>query len=150
VAPSSQLEQTFGVLLTDISRLARKEFDRRVRDLGLTRSQWLFLYHIGRTPGMTQTELADRLQVEKISVSRQAERLLRAGWIERRPHAHDGRAYNLYTAPKARRIVARLTAAASELREEYFHGLSASRRSALMDDLRHIKTNLLRLEAEAH
>ena len=29
-----------GFLLADISRLLRRDFDRRVRDLGMTQAQW--------------------------------------------------------------------------------------------------------------
>jgi DNA-binding MarR family transcriptional regulator len=149
VASRYNNEQSLGFLITDISRLARKEFDRRVRDLSLTRAQWLFLYHAAQQPGCTQSELAERLQMEKITVSRQAERLLRAGWIERRDHAHDGRAYHLYVTRRAEPIIARLAAAAAELRSDYMRGLSGARRAALLADLLHIKTNLLRFEAAA-
>src|SRR5438477_10308454 len=112
VASSSRSTHNLGFVLGDISRLARKEFDRRVRDLGLTRAQWLFLYHLGQQPGCTQSDLAERLQMEKITVSRQAQRLLRAGWIERRDHAEDGRAYHLHVSRKAEPILARLGDAA--------------------------------------
>lgn len=146
---SSQLEQSFGFLLNDISRLARRQFDRRVRGLHLTRAQWLFLYHLARNPGCTQSDLADSLQIERISVSRQAERLERGGWIERRDHDVDGRAYRLFLTAKAERIVERLAKIAAELREDYLRGLPVARRSALMDDLLRIKNNLLRLEGGA-
>ena len=52
-AARPSIERNFGFLFADISRLARKEFDRRVRDLGLTRAQWLFLYYLSRQPGCT-------------------------------------------------------------------------------------------------
>ena len=149
VAARSRFAQNFGLILGDINRLARKEFDRRVRALRLTRAQWLFLYHVGQQPGCTQSELADRLQLEKITVSRQAGRLLRAGWIERRDHAEDGRAYHLYVARRAEPIIARLTSAAAKLRADYMRGLPSSRQVALVEDLLHIKTNLLRMEAAA-
>src|SRR4051812_14225223 len=108
VASRSPSEQSLGFVLNDISRLARQEFDRRVRDLRLTRAQWLFLFHLARQPGCTQTELAEQLQMQKITVSRQAERLLAAGWIERRDHASDRRAYRLYVARKAEATLAQL------------------------------------------
>ncbi len=149
VAARYHQEPSLGLIIADISRLARKEFDRRVRDLGLTRAQWLFLYNVAQQPGCTQSELAERLQMEKITVSRQAERLLKAGWIERRDHAEDGRAYRLHVARRAEPIITRLTDQASRLRSDYMRGLSSARRSALFADLLHIKTNLLRMEAEA-
>src|SRR5512138_85625 len=96
VAPTPSFEHSLGFVLSDISRLARKEFDRRVRDLRVTRAQWLVLLHLARRPGCTQSELADAMQLQKITVSRHAERLVRAGWIERRDDASDARAYRVY------------------------------------------------------
>ncbi len=145
----SNSDSQLGFLLADISRLARKEFDRRVRPLGLTRAQWLFLFHLQRQPGATQSELADLLQLEKISVSRQAGRLEKAGWIERRDHRADGRAYHLYLTPRAGRLAAKLDGLAAELRGDYLRGVSAARRDALRKDLARIRTNLRELETAA-
>lgn len=142
-------DRQLAFLLTDISRLARKEFDRRVRPLGLTRAQWLFLYYLGRQPGASQSDLAEQLQMEKITVSRQAKRLEQAGWIERRDHREDGRAYHLHLTARAERIVDRLDQLASRLRTDYLRGVPPSRRGALVNDLSLIKANLLQLEDAA-
>lgn len=147
VARATAFENSFGFLLTDISRLARTEFDRRVRDLGLTRAQWLVLLHLARRPGCTQSELAEAMQMQKITVGRHADRLVRAGWIERRDHAQDGRAYHLYVARKALPLIDKLAATAEALRAEYMAGLPAKRREALVSDLQRIKSNLLRMSA---
>ncbi len=148
VARTSSFEHSLGFILSDISRLARKEFDRRVRELRLTRAQWLVLMHLARRPGCTQSELADAMQMQKITIGRHAERLLRAGWIERRDDPDDARAYHLHVSRKAEPLIERLSAVAEELRAEYMQGLSAARREALVSDLLHIKSNLLRLDAE--
>ena len=140
------LERSLGFLMADISRLVRKEFDRRVRDLGLTRAQWLFLYYLARQPGCTQSELAELLQMEKITISRQADRLEQRGWIQRSDHADDARAYHLELTARAERIITRLDERAARLRKDYLHGIPAPRRSALLADLSLIKTNLLRLD----
>ena len=142
-AARPNLERNLGFLLADISRLARREFDRRVRDLGLTRAQWLFLYYLARQPGCTQSELAEILQMEKITVSRQADRLEKAGWIQRRDHAVDARAYHLGLTARAERIISQLEARATRLRNDYLQGITAPRRSALLADLSLIKSNLL-------
>ena len=149
VSGPPSFENSLGFILSDISRLARTEFDRRVRGLKVTRAQWLVLLHLARRPGCTQSELADAMQMQKITVGRHAERLLRAGWIERRDHADDARAYPLYVSRKAEPLIQKLTAVADELRSEYMRGLSVSRRDALIADLLHIKSNLLRMDADA-
>ena len=142
-------EHSFGFILTDITRLARREFDRRVRPLGLTRAQWMLLYYVARTPGSTQVELADVLQVGKISVGQQAARLLRGKWIVRRDHGEDRRAYRIFLSAKAERMVARLAMEASRMRADYMRGLTAARQTALVDALLHIKANLLRMDVRA-
>ena len=147
VAKRSNSERSLGVIIAEISHLSRKEFDRRVRRLGLTRAQWLFLYHLAQVPGSTQTDLAQRLQFEKITISRHAQRLLAAGWIERRHDTRDGRAYQLFVSRKAQPLVNRLTRMAAALRDEYFAGIPTDRRKRLLNDLLHIKANLLRIEA---
>lgn len=149
VAHTPSFERSLGFILSDISRLARTEFDRRVRSLGVTRAQWLVLAHLARRPGCTQSELAEAMQMQKITVGRHADRLVRSGWIERRDHADDGRAYHLFLSHTAQPLIENLTAIAEEMREEYMRGLSDARREALISDLLHIKSNLLRMDADA-
>ncbi|MEA2844794.1 MAG: hypothetical protein QOG78_75, partial [Rhodospirillaceae bacterium] len=43
-----------GYMLSDVARLMRTVFDRRMRDLGLTRGQWLLLTRLYRRPGASQ------------------------------------------------------------------------------------------------
>ena len=148
-ADRPNLERHLGVLLADINRLARKEFDRRVRDLDLTRAQWMFLLYLSRHPGCTQSGLAELLQMEKISVSRQAKRLEKAGWIRRSDHAADARAYHLELTSRAERIIARLDNRADRLRSDYLNGIPNNRRAALVEDLTVIKANLLQLDAKS-
>ncbi len=144
-AARPRIERNLGFLFADISRLARLEFDRRVRDLGLTRAQWLFLYYLARQPGCTQSDLAEVLQLEKITISRQAERLEKAGWIARDEQANDGRAYHLKLTGRARRTIRDLELRAELLREEYLEGVSPQHRRTLLTELTVIKKNLLRL-----
>ena len=145
---TSSFEHSFGFILSDITRLARLEFDRRVRPLRLTRAQWLVLVHLARRPGCTQSDLAEAMQMQKITISRHADRLVRAGWIERRDDATDARAYRLFVSRKAEPLIDKLAAVADAMRQEFMRGLSGARRAALIADLLHIKSHLLRMESE--
>jgi MarR family transcriptional regulator for hemolysin len=145
--PRRSETHSLGLLMNDISRLARKEFDRRVRGFGLTRAQWLFLIYLERNPGCTQSDLADLLQLEKITVSRQASRLVRAGLVERQDDVGDARAYRLRVTRRAGPLLQHLSGHADRLRSEYLRGVSAARCEALLRDLQRIKSNLLGMEA---
>ena len=75
------LSRNFGFLLNDVARLMRLVYDRRVKDLGLTRAQWWVLTHLFRSNGVSQTELAEMLEVEKPTLGRLIDRLKqRAGF----------------------------------------------------------------------
>src|SRR3977135_4074603 len=68
-------ERHIGFLISDVARLMRTAFDRRVRKLGLARSQWLVINRLHRWPGATQSELAEMLEVEKATAGRLVDRL---------------------------------------------------------------------------
>ena len=83
------LSRNFGFILNDVARLLRTAFDRRVKSLGLTRAQGWVLNHLFRNDGVTQSELADILQVEKATLGRLLDRLETKGWVRRESHADE-------------------------------------------------------------
>ena len=60
---SAEDEKYIGYLITDVARMMRTVFERRVRRLGLTRAQWMVLTRLHRRPGLSQSEVADLLEV---------------------------------------------------------------------------------------
>ena len=76
-------EHYIGYTLTDVARLLRTVFERRVRSLGLTRAQWVVIARIYRHPGLSQTEVADLLEIEKATAGRLIDRMELKGWLER-------------------------------------------------------------------
>lgn len=92
-----------GYMVSDVARLMRTVFDRRVRDLGLTRAQWLVLTRLYRRPGASQTELASMLEIDRASAGRMVDRMERAGWVERRADQVDRRINRLFLTSEARR-----------------------------------------------
>ena len=68
-----------GYVLSDVARLIRTVFDRRVREMGLTRAQWLVLTRLYRRPGASQSELAEMLELDRASTGRMIDRMERGG-----------------------------------------------------------------------
>jgi DNA-binding MarR family transcriptional regulator len=97
-----------GFMISDVARLLRTVFDRRVRRLGLTRAQWLVLTRLHRRPGASQSELADMMEVEKPSAGRMIDRLETKGWVVRRAQAGDRRVNRIYLTPEAERVHKRI------------------------------------------
>ncbi len=102
-------EKHIGWLATDVARMMRTVFDRRVRTLGLTRPQWLALVRLKRRPGCSQSELADMMEIEKAPLGRIVDRLTEKGWIERRAHAQDRRVNRIYLTDRGERVYAAIS-----------------------------------------
>jgi DNA-binding MarR family transcriptional regulator len=97
-----------GYVLSDVARLMRTVFDRRVREMGLTRAQWLVLTRLYRRPGATQTELAEMLEIDRASAGRLIDRMEKGRWLERRHDGVDRRVWRLTLTAEARRVHARM------------------------------------------
>jgi DNA-binding MarR family transcriptional regulator len=139
------LSRNFGFLLNDVARLMRTVYDRRVKSLGLTRSQWWVLNHLFRGDGVTQTELAETLEIEKPTLGRLLDRLEAKGWVRREDDATDRRAWRVYLTDEVGPAMRELRAVAAELRRDALAGLSASERERFVDTLLAIKANLAKL-----
>jgi MarR family transcriptional regulator, transcriptional regulator for hemolysin len=145
-----QPERNFGFLVHDVARLMRVAYDRRARELGLTRSQWWVLNNLFRNQGITQSELAEILEIEKPSLGRLLDRLEAKGWIERRADPADRRAKRLHLTGEVQALMRRLRALAAELRSDATDGLHEAERQRFVDTLLVIKANLLRLNGNGH
>ncbi len=138
------LSRNFGFILNDVARLLRTAFDRRVKSLGLTRSQWWVLNHLFRNDGTTQSELADILEIEKATLGRLLDRLEQKGWIQRQADAGDRRAKRVFLTEEVEPALKAMRAAAAELRRDALVGLSAEDQTRFVDALLAVKTNLSR------
>jgi MarR family transcriptional regulator, transcriptional regulator for hemolysin len=132
-----------GVVISDVARLLRTEFDRRVRKLGITRSQWLVLTRLHRSPGASHSELADMLEVEKATVGRMVDRLEANGWVERRSEPDDRRIKRVYLTPEAERIHKRIWRVAETTVDDALADLSSEESRQLMSLLLRVKKTIV-------
>ncbi|TVV71066.1 MarR family winged helix-turn-helix transcriptional regulator [Sphingomonas solaris] len=106
---AEDLETGIAFLLYDTARQLRARFDERARGIGVTRQQWRVLMILARQDGRNQSEVADMLDVERITLCRMIDRLAEAGLVERRADPRDRRMWRLHLLPAAHEIVAQLS-----------------------------------------
>ena len=128
-----------GFLMHDVARMLRYRFDARARGLGVTRQQWRTLLQLARAPGSTQAELAEQLEVERITLCRMVDRLAEAKLVERREDPSDRRVWRLHLLPAAHAIVDQLAALGAELEEELLAPLSPEERRELTKILERVR-----------
>lgn len=138
-------DRNLGFLVHDVARLMRTAYDRRTKALGLTRSQWWVLNNLYVNEGITQSELADVLDVERPTLGRLLDRLEAKGWIVREADPHDRRAKRVRLSGEVQALMRSLRAIAAGLRDDALDGLDAGEQRQLFEMLLVVKANLLRM-----
>ena len=132
-------DEFIGVMISDVARLLRTAFDRRVRRLGITRAQWLVLTRLHRRPGASQSELAEMIEVEKATAGRMIDRLEAKGWVERRAQPDDRR----IKRAEAERVHKRIWRIAEVTVDDALGCLSTRERAQLVTLLARVKSGLV-------
>ena len=132
----------FLVLMNDVARMLRTEADRRARELGMTRAQWMILRRLSHQPGLSQRQLAELLEVEPITVARLVDRLEAAHLVERRADDADRRIWRLHLRHEAGPILAVLDEQARQLEVLLTAGLDPAGLEAAAVAMRQMKDNM--------
>src|SRR5512133_3919895 len=146
----SDVGRAFAFLVHDVSRLIKRRFERRARQMGLpiTRQQAAVVLNIASHEGVSQAEVAAWLGIEPIALVRMLDKLHEEGLVERRAHPTDRRIRTLWLTPAARPVIERILFINQAIREEAFAGLPAGARDTVINILDGIKDNLV-LQEEA-
>jgi DNA-binding MarR family transcriptional regulator len=133
---------TFNYLVAEISRLTTASFEARVRELGLSRAQWVLMAAVYRCEGTIQGQLAEQLGVAPISVGRLLDRMERDGWVRRVPVPGDRRARRVELTERSRRLRPRLRRLAAATEREALASLRPAERRAVLASLARIHAAL--------
>ncbi|MEM7425674.1 MAG: MarR family transcriptional regulator [Pseudomonadota bacterium] len=140
-------DSNIGFLVHDVARLMRTMYDRRMAPLGLTRAQWWVLNHLFFHQGISQTELASLLDIEKAALGRLLDRMEAKGWIERRQDDQDKRAKRIFLTENVQPTLQVMRDQAAVTRDEAVRSLSAAERETLTEILRRMRDDLSLLTA---
>lgn len=134
-------------LIQDVARLLRSRLDQAAQESGLTSAQWRVLAFIGRCQQLNmrplnQAELAEMLDVEPITLSRQIDRLAATGLIERRADPNDRRAYRLHLTKDAAPLVAAFRETTARMLADAFDGIPEAEVEQTLGLLERLRGNL--------
>ena len=102
----SDSEDKLELLLFDVARFRSIVFDDFMQAFNLTRAQWWTLANLFRHDGLTQRDLAERLEIGAVTESGLIDRLEAQGWVERRDDPADRRVKKVWLSRRAEDIKA--------------------------------------------
>jgi len=129
-------------LISDVGRLLRTRADQKARQFGMTRAQWAVLLKLERHEGANQSDLADFLEIQPITLTRLVDRLCDSGLVERRPDPTDRRAKLLYLTPAARPLLAQISKEVEALADEVLAGIDRQAVDEVLSQLGIARENL--------
>jgi MarR family transcriptional regulator for hemolysin len=128
--------------ISDVARLLKTLANQRAARFGMTRAKWAVLSRLDRFEGIHQSELAEMLDLQPISLTRLLDGLCESRLVDRRPDPADRRANRLFLTPEARPLLKSLTDLGEELMEDALAGLGPAELDSLFVGLSLIKENL--------
>lgn len=134
--------QRTSFLLAQVGALASKRFAEHTRTLGLTPGDAGVLRLLGRSPALSQRELADRLGTVPSRIVSLVDSLETRGLVERSRSTTDRRNYELRLTPSGQEHLARLRRVAEQHETELLASLTPEEAAQLH--------NLLQVLAAAH
>ena len=139
-----QRSQSREILFTisDVGRLLRTYADQKARRFGMTRAQWAVLLRLERREGLKQSDLAEELDLQPITLTRLVDRLCDSGLIERRADPNDRRAKRLYLTPAARPLLDRIAIQIEELSATVLAGIKPADIDLMLGKLGQARDNL--------
>jgi MarR family transcriptional regulator, transcriptional regulator for hemolysin len=138
------LNREFAFSLNDVARMLRTYADQKGSQLGITRAQWVVLVRLDRFEGLKQSELAEMLDLQPITLTRLLDRLCESGLIERRADPNDRRAKRLYLTPAARPMLVSLGDLGEDLMATALAGVDREAVEKMVTQLAIVKENLRR------
>jgi MarR family transcriptional regulator for hemolysin len=132
-------------MLHDVARLLRTYADHKAAQFGMTRAQWAVLVRVDRSEGLNQSELAELLDLQPITLTRLLDKLCDSALIERRPDPADRRAKRLFLTPAAHPLLKQLGTLGEETMADALVGVDSDSLQQMVSELAVVKENLRRL-----
>jgi DNA-binding MarR family transcriptional regulator len=119
------LPYRLSVLSNRISNGIAQTYEDR---FGLSVTDWRVIAIVGRYPGVTATEVAERAEMDKVAVSRAVSRLLEDGRLARRDNESDRRAKRLFLSDDGEAIHDAIVPAALRFERDLLEALEPDER----------------------
>jgi MarR family transcriptional regulator for hemolysin len=136
----SDLEERFSGALHNTSRAWRQALDRRLKFLGVSQASWMTIAVAAKAKGpLSQSELAQRLDVEGATMVAMVDRLVKAGLVVREPSLTDRRVKRVVLTPAGDLLYDRVRTEAAAFRKELLDGIDPKKLLAATELLENLQ-----------
>lgn len=149
VAPDMEASDNLGFLVHETARAITVAYGSMMAHLGLTRPQVRVLVWVDHEPGITQTELCDRMNASPMSVTGLLDRMEGKRLVKRVEDPADRRVKRIYLTDGALALKPDMEKVAAKFRLAVRQGLSPEEIATTVGVLTTMKANLMRIRESA-
>ena len=125
-----------GYFLRRVQVWVFQDFLRTLSRLQVRPAQYSVLAVIEANPGLSQSDLADFLGIERARLARMLDRLEKRGFAERQPSPRDRRSHALYLTRDGQKALKRIKALAAQHESQLAEKLGPDNRRLMIEILR--------------
>jgi len=119
----------------------KRTIEKRAEGTGVYRSQHRLLMILGRNPDISQTMLAEKLEISPAAVTVSLKKLEKSGYIARQCSEEDNRINRVVITQKGQDVIAQSINYFREMDLAFFEGFSEEEKDRLENMLERIATN---------
>ena len=139
---SKNIAQPLGRILSHAGRNFLSMVNKNLEHLDIKRNFFALLLIEKEEGKMTQQELADLMNSDKVSVVRIINYLSEKGYVKRRINRSDRRKYSILLTEKAKKDLPKIKETLNEVTKIAYHGINSARKSEFLETLNIIRYNL--------
>ena len=136
------IQDSLGYLLAAATRLATKEFNKTLKQYGITAPQWSVLNFLHEQGSFPQTQIGEQLHWEKATIGDIVENLERKGLANRTVSTLDRRAYSVSITPDGIELIKRIGDAEAAINQSACAGMDEPEHVLLKKLLKQVIGNL--------
>ncbi|HVW68295.1 MAG TPA: MarR family winged helix-turn-helix transcriptional regulator [Steroidobacteraceae bacterium] len=130
------LPYRLSVASNAVSRLIARAYEDR---FGLTIPQWRLIAVLGESGPLTQRAIGTRTVMDKVTVSRATQGLVKRRLVQRAPHDADGRSHRLVLSQAGARLYQEVSPVALEYEARLLQHFDPAAIDSLKQFLRHLE-----------
>jgi len=141
-APRFSADRHVGTALRETFRTFARSVAQNMSELGLSLNMWFVLRSLWDADGLTQVDLASRLEVSPAAMVGIVNALHKLGFVARKRSKTDRRAYCIHLTPSGRALRTKATARALQVDAKALRGLKVSEVETLLALMNRLRANL--------
>jgi DNA-binding MarR family transcriptional regulator len=140
--PAFDLDSHIFYLLTQVFARRNRDLARSLKPLGVTVAKWRVLAVLGDRDGATMSQLAELSSIDRTTLTRTLDQMVRDGLVERRAGPSDRRIVHLHLTGSGRDLLAAVLPIVMTQNQRAIGGVGANDLAMLRGTLRRMIENL--------